>query len=227
MGQYYKPILLKEDKKSIDLHFHPIHYDNGMKLMEHSYIGNALVGAAEYFIEDDPCNIVWAGDYADNEPNIDDNLYFIASCEEYEPQCMTPQYIGKKQKKGMGYVLKMFCKTSKRTRYIINHSKKQFVDKTKCPILNDEYKMIIHPLPLLTADGNGRGGGDYRGNNKNLVGTWARDYIEVSTSTPPADYTEIIPNFMWYGYEYIINDTIVECKVPKKRIKSVLVKSTY
>jgi hypothetical protein len=36
----------------------------------------------------------------------------------------------------------------------------------------------IHPLPLLTCEGNGRGGGDYRGES-DLVGRWSRDLISV------------------------------------------------
>ena len=46
----------------------------------------------------------------------------------------------------------------------------------------------VHPLPLLTCDGNGRGGGDWHEENPDgtekenakLVGTWAYDHISVT-----------------------------------------------
>jgi hypothetical protein len=49
----------------------------------------------------------------------------------------------------------------------------------------------IHPLPLLTCEGNGRGGGDYGGNDQNLVGLWARNTISVSNDIPDG-YEELL-----------------------------------
>ena len=55
--------------------------------MEHSYIGNSFVEAVEFLLIDDGegnkgrwsgNKIVWAGDYADDEPNEDFNLYSLA-----------------------------------------------------------------------------------------------------------------------------------------------------
>ena len=70
MGQYYRPISL-EKKESVCSH----DYDNGLKLMEHSWIGNDFVNVIEHLIaEDGPwfgTRIVWAGDYA--EPELDEN----------------------------------------------------------------------------------------------------------------------------------------------------------
>jgi len=71
-------------------------------------------------------------------------------------------------------------KTTTSYRFIVNHSKKLFVDKWKVPNVNN---LFIHPLPLLTAEGNGLGGGDYQGNSK-LVGSWARDIISVEYTAP-------------------------------------------
>jgi hypothetical protein len=63
--------------------------------------------------------------------------------------------------------------------YIVNHTKKVYVKKTG----------DLHPLPILTAEGNGRGGGDYHGPNIDMVGTWARDVISMENEAP--DYTLI------------------------------------
>jgi hypothetical protein len=76
----------------------------------------------------------------------------------------------------------------KDVRFIINHSKKTFVDKHKG--IKDNNGWAIHPLPLLTCEGNGRGGGDYRGESP-LIGSWARDVISVS-DTKPKDFEELV-----------------------------------
>jgi hypothetical protein len=162
-------------------HVDPHHYSNGAKLMEHSYIGNNFVEAVEFLLINDGEDnsrwsgnrIVWAGDYADAEPNKGNNLYMLAN----------------------GDGLKMLIEASPSNyNYLINWDKKQYVDKSKCPKFGENNDWQIHPLPLLTADGNGRGGGDYHGENE-YVGTWARDRISL-TQDVPEGFTEIIPNFI-------------------------------
>ena len=78
-------------------------------------------------------------------------------------------------------------KDTTRFRFVVNHTKKQFVDKTKLASCGG---YTIHPLPLLTCEGNGRGGGDYRGDSS-LVGSWARDVISVEVDAPEG-FEEII-----------------------------------
>jgi hypothetical protein len=109
--------------------------------------------------------VVWAGDYADSEPD-GENLY--NQCEEY--RMIRPEE-----------------KDTSRFRFVVNHSKKQFVDKTEVPSRGG-YR--IHPLPLLTCEGNGRGGGDYRDDSL-LVGSWARDVISVEVDAPEG-FEEIV-----------------------------------
>lgn len=83
--------------------------------------------------------------------------------------------------------------------YLINWDKKVYVDKRRVPSVaygwTDGQKYTIHPLPLLTAEGNGRGGGDFRtedaGGNTALIGTWARDHISLG-STVPEGFEEIV-----------------------------------
>jgi hypothetical protein len=58
----------------------------------------------------------------------------------------------------------------------------------------EKYFMCINPLPLLTACGNGLGGGDYRGTMMNAVGAWAFDEIEF-TFDKPDDYAEVKYDF--------------------------------
>ncbi|MBF6339825.1 hypothetical protein IU450_28620 [Nocardia abscessus] len=71
-------------------------------------------------------------------------------------------------------------------RYVINHDKRMFVDKRS--VTENASGFARHPLPVLTAEGNGRGSGDLHEANTTgnftLVGTWARDRIAVGGSVP-------------------------------------------
>lgn len=148
-------------------------YDNGLKLMEHSYIGNHFVSSFETLIKNNPQRVVWAGDYADECKGRKTNLY--NRCKDLNKANPTERV------------------SVTETRYIVNHSKKEFVDKFNVPEIATWKGTKIHPLPLLTCEGNGMGGGDFRGENK-FVGTWARDIISVE-SKKPQGYAEINPNF--------------------------------
>uniref|UniRef100_A0A6C0CSN7 Uncharacterized protein n=1 Tax=viral metagenome TaxID=1070528 RepID=A0A6C0CSN7_9ZZZZ len=163
MGQYYFAVVLaeKSDAEYIRTFLDPSMYYNGSKLTEHSYIHNNfmkivenLIGPSGMFYK---TRIVWAGDYADNEPNSDKNLHSM--CEAKTPFVYNEPIVS--------------------YTYIVNHTKKVYVKK----------KDGLHPLPLLTAEGNGRGGGDYDGPNMDMVGTWARDVISMENEAP--DYTLI------------------------------------
>ena len=82
MGQYYKFVSVDKEKS-----ISPINFDNGSKLMEHSWLNNNYVGAAMQLIsKGQPFygdKIVWAGDYADNEikngKKLRRNLYDLCS----------------------------------------------------------------------------------------------------------------------------------------------------
>ena len=182
MGQYYLAIILSDIKKTpeiIRMWMSPHNYNNGAKLTEHSYIGNNFVQAFEHLISPEGMfymsRIVWAGDYADPEQNKSDNLYTTVS-NNYNGLFQCPK-----------------SHDTSSYRYIVNHSQKLYVDKEGCP--KNKYNLIIHPLPLLISEGNGRGGGDYRGNNVELCGTWARDNIAVE-KTIPNDYNELVCDFI-------------------------------
>ena len=182
MGQHYIAIILSDIKRTPEIMrmwMNPHDYNNGAKLMEHSYIGNNFVQAFEHLISPEGMfymsRIVWAGDYAEPEKNNEtDNLYTN----------LYNNYNGLLQ-----------CPKSNDTssyRYIVNHSKKLYVDKEHCP--KNKYNSIIHPLPLLVSEGNGCGGGDYMGNNVELCGTWSRDNISVEKNIQ-FDYNELVCDF--------------------------------
>jgi hypothetical protein len=166
MGQYWRAIILGA-QEPVYMYFDPSSFGEGVKMMEHCYVRSWCVRAVVWQISSEgmgPSRVVWAGDYADKEgdaasvtPAADaddaENLYTMASAKEpYVPQ---PTY-------------------TRHFPYIVNHTKRQFVTVNK----TDRY----HPLPILTAEGNGRGGGDWREGGP--VGSWARDVISAETERP-------------------------------------------
>jgi hypothetical protein len=163
MGQYYLTVILaeKSDKEYVRTYLDPGMYDNGMKLLEHSYVNNNFMKVVENMIGPNGMfyrsRLVWAGDYADKEPNSEKNLNEM--CEGKDPFVYRGELVS--------------------YTYIVNHTKRVYVKKGTG----------VHPLPILTAEGNGRGGGDYHGPNMDMVGTWARDVISMENEAP--DYTLI------------------------------------
>jgi len=171
MGQYYKPVNI--DKKEF-VYSHD--YENGLKLMEHSWIENDFVAIVENLIKKGGAwyknRIVWAGDYAENEPNTNENLYDLVGEEPIKPK----------------------SKRDKKLRYLKNLDTKEFVNLSKVPVseVYNDFKFRIHPLPLLTCEGNGQGGGDYFGQDKNnLIGKWARNRVTIQ-SHKPKDGIELV-----------------------------------
>jgi len=187
MGQYYKPCILGKNGKTVIKFMDSWDYDNGLKLMEHSWLGNKFVRAFEWLIFKNPQRVIWGGDYADHCSGLKTNTY--ERCHD-----------NKKVNPSLGLSTDGTQLTDEDCRFIINHSKKLFVDITKVPVTDtwvnpdnpkeiNEYR--IHPLPLLTSNGNGQGGGDYWGEDPNkLVGSWARHLVSVD-DTAPIGYKEI------------------------------------
>lgn len=174
MGQYYKPMNI--DKKQ---YVYSHDYGNGLKLMEHSWIGNDFVGAVESLLVKGGAwymdRIVWGGDYADHEldesgNDTGTNLFGLIDDDTQKLRPNVPK---------------------RKFRYIVNLDTREFVDKNKVPVseywedpkTGIKHPFSIHPLPLLTCEGNGRGGGDYHGDSS-LVGIWARQRVIVSSSKP-------------------------------------------
>jgi hypothetical protein len=164
MGQYYKAVFLKENKKTVDTYFYSWDYESGLKLMEHSWLLNPFVNAVETKLANNPTRVVWAGDYADEEKNSKSNLYDRCNDKNKHSRITDLPFVDAWNKE--------YC-------FIVNHTKKEFVNKNHVPD-NDGWR--IHPLPLLTCEGNGRGGGDYHGEDP-IIGSWSRDVISIETES--------------------------------------------
>jgi len=183
MGQYYKPINL-DDKQWLYTH----DYGNGLKLMEHSWIGNTFVGAimqlmlpgGQWFKK----RIVWAGDYyGDQGDEINHWANFDNDKDKIQPKMFMDKEIQKKV-------------------ILINHTKKLYVRYDEMSASNAGWmqgeRWVINPLPLLTACGNGRGGGDYYDQypDYDKVGIWAGDVLSIEMTVPKSKwYKKMVVGF--------------------------------
>jgi len=179
MGQYYKPINL-DDKQWLYSH----DYDNGLKLLEHSWVGNDFVGVAMSLMQKGGLwfkkRIVWAGDYfGDRDGEVN-----------YYDQCMDSNKIKP--------VISMDRETQKKAK-LVNHTKKLYVRYDEMPSGDGRFSgWVMNPLPLLTACGNGRGGGDYHDQHPDYdkVGSWAGDVLSIEFAVPKSKwYKKMTVNF--------------------------------
>lgn len=158
---------------------------SGMKLLEHSYIGNHYVNGVMEEIENNPSRVAWVGDYADEDTDFTETYTADDYKTAWEDEDMKDSPFKR-------------LPEVHTDGYIVNYSKGLYIDIAhyikKSDVYNDDEGWIVHPLPLLTAIGNGRGGGDYRSYNRDTVGVWATDIIEY-THEKPYGYTEFIPLF--------------------------------
>lgn len=201
MGQYYMPTLIAEDGTVSTLYSHQ--YDNGLKLMEHSYIGNNFVNAVLTLLWKHPMKVAWIGDYSDDQygdpyeaklPHDEFmNYYGIAWGKDEQDYRITP-----KARNVVGINSRA---------YLVNHSQRCYIDLADYIARNkwtehrwskpkEHWDRCINPLPLMTACGNGRGGGDYHEcyPDYDKVGTWAFDIIEC-TDVRPEGYEKFEPCF--------------------------------
>lgn len=180
MGQYYVPLTVEEtgEVKAYSLqenHFREtkdFDYYNGVKLMEHSWIGNRFCDTFSSMLYHHKLRVAWVGDYSYNlEPeeianavrNGFENFYELAWGEgvnELDVEYESFDYTGK---------------------VLVNWDSEEYLEFDE---IEDHNGWKIYPLSLLTSIGNGHGGGDYRGWNRELCGTWAFDLVSIEDKAP-------------------------------------------
>jgi len=188
MGQYYRPVIEKNNKPiAIDT------YLNGeyecAKLMEQSWYTAEYVNAVSELLYNKPRQIAWVGDYAisvaDKFPNVPVELLFETAYGDNS----TPIQSLKTTDFSLG------------DKYLVNHDTAEFINLNKYyqeNLASDGY--CTHPVSLLTAIGNGQGGGDflYHAQSEeqvNNVGKWAWNTLEI-TDTEPKGYKEVMYHFI-------------------------------
>lgn len=188
MGQYYKPTALDKNADVTANDWQPIKwqldsfsFDQLSKLMEHSYVRNALVQAVEYLLakDKDGTPFVWAGDYADEYTGFADNLYAIGDSRTGLTELFMDGVLTESKDYFGNSCYRI--KRPKTYKYVINHTKKMYVEIPP----RRKGELTVHPLPLLTCESNGRGGGDYYSDEgKDYVGAWKYDTISVGNRVP-------------------------------------------
>ena len=196
MGQYYNIITKKDDKYTV---YDRSYFDRQgksvymmAKLTEHSWIGNTTMECFSSIILRNPQNVAWVGDYADD-----------TELEEITNKVLTLKDIKSlhcKAHKSDNETTMEYLPIDTKYMLLVNWTKKQYIsmyDYIKKNTIND---WCLHPLSLLTALGNGKGGGDYHGINEELIGYWAFDEI----SFEDADYEEALlsQNFIKEDFEF-------------------------
>lgn len=187
MGQYYAPVTIDEKEFRVyslqGKYFKNTknyNYYNGIKLMEHSYIKNPAMIAIGNDIYKNPKKIYWLGDYADSylkdraalpNPRLSSDKAMEIYKKVYTVKSEQIDYDKKYDKEYEKY------KNFYTNKLLVNHTKNEYINYLK--LRDDDYGYVINPLSLLTAIGNGEGGGDYSGKKENLVGYWAGDVISV------------------------------------------------
>lgn len=187
MGQYYMPFLSYGNKKKY-YKFYSFDYDNGLKLTEHSWIGNNFMNAISSFLLNNPMYVAWIGDYAEDSPNY---LGLVKNSDQFE--------MYKRKVWDNNDSCKKFEISEKRLPFghwfLVNHTQKIYIDLTSYIYFNSfDGGWCYHPLSLLTACGNGLGGGDYRGCNLKDIGSWAFNKISINY-IPPEGYREVCYDF--------------------------------
>lgn len=182
MGQYYNAVTKTKDGKITvysmqDKRFRQTHdyrMYNGVKLMEHSWWGNPLCMTIISKFKNNPMHLAWIGDYA--EP------------KEIEAAGFSKTVL---DRNGRDYTEKEFDLSS--MKYLLNHTKKEYVDLKEYYDISVDDGWCIFPVSLLCSIGNGRGGGDYWDEypNADMCGHWAGDLIELSNDKPEYEKLDV------------------------------------
>lgn len=196
--------------------YYPFHYDNSLKLMEHSYWGNTYAMTVESQLIRKkgrwiPPNFAVIGDYAEVEHYVkrtDDNgteyPEFIPSDvpKDHEDFGVCEAAIMMRKNH---FSDQLFVRNAKnvldpdKTYYALNWTQKEYVQMNGCPEHDEEWPIRIDPLFILCSVGNGRGGGDYyhHADNEELAGKWAFDRIEITDQEPTSEeWSKLEPMFL-------------------------------
>ena len=183
MGQYYRAIL--GDKYGLNCKVFDRSVDGEYtfaKLMEHSWWLNSFVNAFSEFLYNEPSRVAWVGDYATEPDDFD-----FQNCSAF----YVPHY-GEVWGDSVSAIGVAFTNFTIDGKFLLNHDTKQFVDLDAYKRAStDKHGWTIHPLPLLTAVGNDRGGGDFHEGNTGFefVGSWAWQLISFA-DRPPDDFAK-------------------------------------
>lgn len=183
MGQYYLPVIQNDvygtviSDRSVDGRW------TGAKLTEHSYMEVDLMEIIGYMIYKTPTKIAWVGDYADDEDLQSVGVTLSKRDIWGRPDEEMTQFQDRPIKELINYLL-------------VNHTTKEYIDlkdyvRRYRIVTGDTDDNSLCPISILTAVGNGNGGGDYEGTCMEMVGKWTwHDLSLEDDTTDLKDYKE-------------------------------------
>lgn len=191
MGQYYMPIVqatkITKKRKVVKkmFAFNIADLNESKKIAHHCEFESLISKIVSNFMvqlnkDGFDTQLVWLGDYAQHSFTPGKDLYdkmkyktvklhFDIGLDKMVIDGVTP------------------FKINTRHYFLINKEKNEYVSL-------ESYAGSCCPLILLTADGNGKGGGDYFGNDFEYVGRWKYDTIVITdTLTRESNLCSEIP----------------------------------
>lgn len=195
MGQYYQAVIEMDGADapavvsplSFPRIIHGKPFGEGQKLVEHSLVNgkppvSSLTVAFVMGLLSDAgrksARVWWMGDYAGNVIDRDDRDAWGAFEAAWVdgPSKRASREATEEERENA-------C-----TGYLVDLDQRTFVDvAASCNGRDTESHWVLHPLPLLTAVGNGQGCSDYRGPDPDgLVGSWAGHRIGWVHEPPEA-----------------------------------------
>ncbi len=205
MGQYYMPAMIHDDGRIETICSHD--FGCGLKLMEHSWIGNDFVNAVYAHIHNRPLRIAWIGDYSnefdsENPENYHEGMTLKEFTVFYDSVWgEEPNQIPKAKFSDAEHNL---VDDDTAEGYLVNRDIGAYLDigkyiKRATVQEGGDAGYCVNPLPLLTACGNDRGGGDFHleraKSGYDQVGLWAFDRLEY-TEIKPMDLAEVEYTFI-------------------------------
>lgn len=187
MGQYYRIAIRKEGEKQINL-IRP----EGVKMMEHAYIGNFACQAAFKMLLNSPSRVAWVGDYTLYQP--EGKPAYIKRADLFKGRTEARKFVlaaaryawGRKHEKLVD-IDEIGMVDGDADIVIINHDKKQYINlrryKQFFSYASWGHIWCINPLAILCDASMEFAGGDYCGANISFDGLWSGDVIEVKIAS--------------------------------------------
>lgn len=212
MGQYYKPTIQaikyddnrKQVRKLFSFDAYDLHY--GVKLCEHTDKDSQVVRLITNLIyelnkQGWATQLVWLGDYAN--PSFGEITDLYGSLKYTNVQFHKENgLIVSAMVEGFDGVIDM----TQDHHYILNHDRNEYINTAE----NDG---TYSQLAMLTADGNGKEGGDYWGTNWREVGLWRYHQISVMDKEQFDEYLKersffdsYHPNYKWVKVDYTFEE---------------------
>ena len=181
MGQYFTPTIIDAAGR-VTAALDPSDYGSGLKLFGHTRYDTNLMRAVELLLAaDGGARLVWAGDYAEDDPATGTNLYFAAQPRHFvrfaglveDRDTATTAVPG-------GALSGTRWGTGPAMRFVVNADRREYLDNHQ--LLADSDGDRRTPLPILTCEGSGAPYSDF------TMGRWARQRIYLTATPPAADY---------------------------------------